>query len=335
MRPPPSLNDDIRLLGRTLGDVIADQAGTATLDLVEAIRRAAVGDSDPGRLIDLLDPLPIADALHVIRAFSYFAMLANIAEDTDHARRRRSLVHSGAPPPAGHARTSDPTDQRRRASIADDVRRAVAASEVVPVLTAHPTEIRRRTIQSIQTAVAALMEQRDRFDMNRVEAGGVERRAVASDRHAVADRDAATDEAAFARRGQRRDALLRPVAAVAGPAVERRRQRRVRRSSRTASGHCCESARGSAVTATATPSSQPMSWPTRSNNRRPRRWVTTCGELWRLAEDLSMSSRLVTVDDGVQRLAELAGDTSPTASTSRTVKRSAACTPGSRRPRRR
>ena len=101
MTPPGTLNDDIRLLGRTLGDVIADQAGTATLDLVEAIRRAAVGDSDPARLIDLLDPLPIAEALHVIRAFSYFAMLANIAEDTDHARRRRALVQSGTPAPAG------------------------------------------------------------------------------------------------------------------------------------------------------------------------------------------------------------------------------------------
>ncbi|HZX53677.1 MAG TPA: phosphoenolpyruvate carboxylase, partial [Ilumatobacteraceae bacterium] len=134
MRPPPSLNDDIRLLGRTLGDVIADQCGAATLDLVEAIRRAAVFDPDPARLIDLLDPLPIADALHVIRAFSYFAMLANIAEDTDHARRRRSLVDSGTAPP------SATLDRAIRligeSGVADDdVRRAVAVSEVVPVLT--------------------------------------------------------------------------------------------------------------------------------------------------------------------------------------------------------
>ena len=162
------LNDDIRLLGRTLGDVIADQAGTATLDLVEAIRRAAVGDSDPAHLIDLLDPLPIAEALHVIRAFSYFAMLANIAEDTDHARRRRALVQAARLRRLEH---SNELSQLITESglDADDVRPAVAASEVVPVLTAHPTEIRRRTIQSIQTAVAALMEQRDRVEMNRVE----------------------------------------------------------------------------------------------------------------------------------------------------------------------
>jgi phosphoenolpyruvate carboxylase len=168
MPPSTSLNDDIRLLGRTLGDVIADQAGPATLDLVESIRRAAVGDTDADHLIELLDPLPIADALHVIRAFSYFAMLANIAEDTDHARRRRAAVHSGAPAPASTLERS--IQLIKDAGLdADEVDRAVGASEVIPVLTAHPTEIRRRTIQSIQTAVAGLMAQRDRLDMNRVE----------------------------------------------------------------------------------------------------------------------------------------------------------------------
>ena len=168
MRQSESLNDDIRLLGRTLGDVIADQAGSETLELVESIRRAAVGDIDPAHLIELLDPLPIADALHVIRAFSYFAMLANIAEDTDHARRRRALVQSGSPAPPGTlARTIQLVNDS--GLDAAHVQAAVGASEVVPVLTAHPTEIRRRTIQSIQTAVTALMAQRDRLDMNHVE----------------------------------------------------------------------------------------------------------------------------------------------------------------------
>jgi phosphoenolpyruvate carboxylase len=166
---PHALNDDIRLLGRMLGDVIADQAGVATLDLVEAIRRAAVGDADPAGLIELLDPLPIADALHVIRAFSYFAMLANISEDTDHARRRRALVDSGSPAPAGTLAHTLATIAAAGLNDDDDVRQAVAATEVVPVLTAHPTEIRRKTIQSIQTAIAALMERRDRVSMNHVE----------------------------------------------------------------------------------------------------------------------------------------------------------------------
>ena len=163
------LNDDIRLLGKALGDVIADQVDTVTFALVERIRRVAVGASaDPSELGALLAPLPIASALHVIRAFSFFALLANIAEDTDHARRRRAFVQSGDPAPPS---TLDYT-QREIAKTGLDraqVRAAVAASEVVPVLTAHPTEIRRKTIQSIQTAVAQLMEQRDRVAMTDAE----------------------------------------------------------------------------------------------------------------------------------------------------------------------
>ena len=169
MSTPRALNDDIRLLGKMLGDVIADQAGDSTLDLVETIRRVAVDSSaDPARLVELLDPLPIDRALHVIRAFSYFAMLANIAEDTDHARRRRAHLASGAAAPVGTL--SHTLQVLDRAGVdAEAVRAAVAASEIVPVLTAHPTEIRRKTIQSIQTAIASLMEQHDRMTMTPVE----------------------------------------------------------------------------------------------------------------------------------------------------------------------
>jgi phosphoenolpyruvate carboxylase len=168
MRDTEALTSDIRLLGRMLGDVIADQTGPEALELVENIRRAAVGDADPERLIELLEPLTIDEALPVIRAFSYFALLANIAEDTDHARRRRSRVGRGEAAPAG---TFAYTSQVVASAHLDDhdVRKAVAASELIPVLTAHPTEIRRKTILSIQTAVAELMEQRDRVAMNPLE----------------------------------------------------------------------------------------------------------------------------------------------------------------------
>ena len=169
MSNPRALSDDIRLLGKMLGDVIADQAGDATLDLVETIRRVAVDSTaDQVQLIDLLDPLPIDKALHVIRAFSYFAMLANIAEDTDHARRRRTHLASGAAAPVGtlghtmHVIAEAGLD-------ANAVRASIADSEIIPVLTAHPTEIRRKTIQSIQTAIATLMEHHDRVAMTPIE----------------------------------------------------------------------------------------------------------------------------------------------------------------------
>ena len=309
MRQSESLNDDIRLLGRTLGDVIADQAGSETLELVESIRRAAVGDIDPAHLIELLDPLPIADALHVIRAFSYFAMLANIAEDTDHARRRRALVQSGSPAPPGTlARTIQLVNDS--GLDAAHVQAAVGASEVVPVLTAHPTEIRRRTIQSIQTAVTALMAQRDRLDMNHVE------------------------EAEW------RDELWRQIVTLWQTAMLRLTKLRLRDEvndamryfelSLLSQGPILNAAINNAF-GTRPDRERPLlrigSWIGGDRDGNP--FVTAdvladtfqqqaglalghhLRQLWRLAEELSMSSRLVTTTPALMRLTEAANDTSP------------------------
>ena len=309
MTPSATLNEDIRLLGRTLGDVIADQAGAATLDLVEAIRRAAVGDSDPAHLIDMLDPLPIAEALHVIRAFSYFAMLANIAEDTDHARRRRAFLQAGAPAPAGTlARAIQLVNDS--GLNADEVRKAVAQSDVVPVLTAHPTEIRRRTIQSIQTAVAALMERRDRVEMNRVE------------------------EAEWC------DELWRQIVTLWQTAMLRLTKLRLRDEvndamryfelSLLSQGPMLNAAVNAAFGARPDRERQMLrigSWIGGDRDGNPfvtadvladtfqQQATVALGhhlqQLWRLADELSMSSRLVVVSPAVQQLADAAGDTSP------------------------
>ena len=308
MRPSTSLNDDIRLLGRTLGDVIADQAGPATLDLVESIRRAAVGDTDADHLIELLDPLPIADALHVIRAFSYFAMLANIAEDTDHARRRRAAVHSGAPAPAGTLEHSIQLIEDARLD-AHEVQHVVGESEVIPVLTAHPTEIRRRTIQSIQTAVAALMAQRDRVDMNRVEeaewSDELWRQIVTLWQTAMLQltklrlRDDVNDamryfELSLLSQGPRLNAA---VNAALGPRPDR-------------NGRCCVSARGSARSH-GTRSSPPTCWPTRSSSKPTSCSDTTFASCGCWPRELSMSSRLVIASPAVIELARRPWATPP------------------------
>lgn len=309
MTPPATLNDDIRLLGRTLGDVIADQAGTATLELVEAIRRAAVGDSDPGHLIDLLDLLPIAEALHVIRAFSYFAMLANIAEDTDHARRRRAFVQAGAPAPAG---TLAHAIQLVNDSCldADEVCRAVAASDVVPVLTAHPTEIRRRTIQSIQTAVAELMEQRDRVEMT-----GFEQAAWSDElwRQIVTLWQTAMlrltklrlrDEVNDAMRYFELSLLSQgPMLNAAVNAAFGQRPDRARQLLRIGSWIGGDRDGNPFVTAEVLVDTFQQQATVALGHHLQ--------QLWRLADELSMSSRLVVVSPEVQRLCDAAGDTSP------------------------
>src|SRR3954471_2295262 len=94
------LVEDIRLLGRLLGDVIREQEGMPAFELIERVRQLSVAyrihkDASAGRVLDrLLKNLSADQTVSVIRAFSYFSHLANIAEDRHHVRRR--AVHESA-----------------------------------------------------------------------------------------------------------------------------------------------------------------------------------------------------------------------------------------------
>jgi phosphoenolpyruvate carboxylase len=160
------LRDDIRLLGRVLGEVIGTQAGQDVLDLVEStrveafkIRRSEVDRAD---LAHRLSGLDIRSSNHVIRAFSHFSVLANLAEDIHHERRRRFHRREGSPPQAGSlAATIALLDQ---ADLdADVVARELTGALVCPVVTAHPTEVRRRTISQVQRHIGDLIRERDRM----------------------------------------------------------------------------------------------------------------------------------------------------------------------------
>ena len=126
------LREDTRLLGRLLGDVLRTQTGEAGYARIEAIRRTAIrfrrADRDEAgavkaELEGLLNDLPIAGTLDVVRAFSYFSHLANIAEDVHQNRRRRT---SSAPNCARSRRRSPRTGRRR--SPRDASRRCCARS---------------------------------------------------------------------------------------------------------------------------------------------------------------------------------------------------------------
>ena len=110
--PPDSgkdepLRQDIRLLGRILGDTVREQEGAEVYEIVERVRQTAVRfarDGDPtarAELAALLDPLSRDTTQIVVRAFSYFLQLANIAEDEHHIRRRRAYDLAGSPPREG------------------------------------------------------------------------------------------------------------------------------------------------------------------------------------------------------------------------------------------
>ncbi len=161
------VSDDIRLLGRLLGDVVRDAAGQHVFELIERVRQIAVAErlGSAPRFRDLgadLLAAPIEDQLHVIRAFAWISLLANTAEDVHHERRRRfhrargSRSQDGSIAAAFDHLVAAGADGRQIAEV-------LAELNVSPVLTAHPTEVRRKTVLDAIGRVAGLLDQRSRL----------------------------------------------------------------------------------------------------------------------------------------------------------------------------
>ncbi len=157
------LREDIRLLGRLLGDTIREHAGQPMFDLVEQIRRAAVRyrrDHDVDSLTGFeatIAALGAAEATNVVRAFSYFHHLANIAEDL-HQRRRRRTTRQETGGETVHEVESVAAALTRLRAAGVSPRKIIARLErcrVEPVLTAHPTEVQRKSILERHRAIAA------------------------------------------------------------------------------------------------------------------------------------------------------------------------------------
>ncbi|HTH45051.1 MAG TPA: phosphoenolpyruvate carboxylase, partial [Oxalicibacterium sp.] len=160
------LKEDIRLLGRLLGDVLRDQQGDEAFEVVETIRQTAVRfrrEADPqagAELNKLLKKLTREQTISVVRAFSYFSHLANIAEDQHQNRSRRAALLSGEP-------LDEPDVASALEKLADagvtraTVRKFFNEALISPVLTAHPTEVQRKSILDAEGEIARLLAQRD------------------------------------------------------------------------------------------------------------------------------------------------------------------------------
>ncbi|MBG9387907.1 phosphoenolpyruvate carboxylase [Caenimonas aquaedulcis] len=159
------LVEDIRLLGRILGDVIREQEGVEAYELVERVRKLSVAfrrdaDHEADRALkSLLKSLSGERTVSVIRAFTYFSHLANLAEDRHHIRRR-----------AVHERAGDTQEGSIEVALArlrwagispKTVSQTLAQSHVSPVLTAHPTEVQRKSILDAERDIARLLTERD------------------------------------------------------------------------------------------------------------------------------------------------------------------------------
>ncbi|MBY0288331.1 MAG: phosphoenolpyruvate carboxylase [Mycobacteriaceae bacterium] len=157
------MREDIRLLGAILGETIREQNGEDVFDLVERARvesfRVRRSEIDRAELSSMFDGIDIHQAIPVIRAFTHFALLANVAEDIHRERRRVIHVAAGEPPQdSSLAATYAKLDLAGLDSAA--VTDALAGALVSPVITAHPTETRRRTIFDTQHRITQLMRLR-------------------------------------------------------------------------------------------------------------------------------------------------------------------------------
>ena len=170
-----SLRHDIRHLGRLLGQTIRQQHGAEVYDLVENIRQLSIrfrrdADHQARRELEqLLNAMLPQVTTMVIRAFSYFSLLVNIAEDQHHIRRTRAYLIAGARPKAGSLAHAVERVVSADLGVAD-LQKLFGQAMISPVFTAHPTEVQRKSILNCQMAIARLLDERDRITFTPEEA---------------------------------------------------------------------------------------------------------------------------------------------------------------------
>ena len=165
------LREDVHQLGELLGHTISAQLGTAFLGKIERIRKgakAARRGSAAGaeQLSETLDGLGDDELLPVARAFNQFLNLANIAEQY-HRVRRRAVDE----PEPFEARVLPELLQRLQASghEPEALARQLGGLEIELVLTAHPTEVARRTLIQKYDAMSAQLAAQDHSDLSAAE----------------------------------------------------------------------------------------------------------------------------------------------------------------------
>jgi phosphoenolpyruvate carboxylase len=152
--PVITQNADVRFLGKLLGDVIRAYGGSGLLDRIEAIRAASVdryrGIANPRGLAAGWESLSLDETVAFVRSFMLFSMLANLAEDRQ-----------------GVAAEKDSTLASALSSLESQGVTLVQAAALLdhalisPVLTAHPTEVMRKSMLDHRNRIAALMAMRD------------------------------------------------------------------------------------------------------------------------------------------------------------------------------
>ena len=163
MEKDRALRDNVRMLGALLGKVLVSQGGEALLQDVEDIRSLAkktrIGKM-PETLMARLEQLDTKDAAPIGRSFAHFLALANIAEQHHRIRRRREYQVDGKAQ-RGSCAAAFPYLLSKGISK-EQLHQSVSSLSVELVLTAHPTEVNRRTLLQKYNAIAQYLQEHDR-----------------------------------------------------------------------------------------------------------------------------------------------------------------------------
>ncbi|MFC7518977.1 phosphoenolpyruvate carboxylase [Herbaspirillum sp. GCM10030257] len=162
--------EEIRNLGRLLGEAVRAQHGDDVYSLIEKIRQGSIRyhrgtDAAANQeLKGLLESLTSDQTIQIIRAFSYFSLLVNIAEDQRQIRSWRAERSSVCAPAKGSiAHAIEKAIET--AGNSDVVMQFFKNANISAVLTAHPTEVKRKSIRNCQTVIARLLDERDRIKL--------------------------------------------------------------------------------------------------------------------------------------------------------------------------
>ena len=171
------LREDLRLLGRILGDTLRLLEGEDTFNQVEQVRRAAIDfhrrrdDAARAALDSLLAGLEPTTSTVVVRAFTLFALLYNIAEDLHTNRRHRA---EGLPEQVPGTLACALLRVQAQGAGPAALRGFFDHARVAPVLTAHPTEVQRKSILDREHEITRLLALRDRMRLTPAEAAEID-----------------------------------------------------------------------------------------------------------------------------------------------------------------
>ena len=172
--PHAPLRHDVHDLGAMLGDTLREQVGDRLFETVERVRtlarNARAGNDDDFReLAHLLTELPVDEAFNISRAFAHFLTLANVAEQHHRVRRRR-VYHQDPEATPQRGSLDETFDRLLKAGVTPAALHAtICRQQVECVLTAHPTEVVRRTLLRKHNRIADLLARRDARDLTRFE----------------------------------------------------------------------------------------------------------------------------------------------------------------------